>query len=205
MTGQSLNRSMQSSRSESLTILPVFVVFASALLIVSFSVLMLSMVSGFRLGTQLVHSNPFAAYEAIWPGESVSSVAAFAQRTPQGAMKCISGASPIQSYSGLEVRVAAGAYDALRQKIACTHSPKDSVFRWMTIAIDHDQVSELELFSDVLQQESLLLYWGMPDSITRTASDQFLQLCWERSTYSATASIQEANSVVKIVMLKARE
>jgi hypothetical protein len=120
-------------------------------------------------------------------------------------MSCISGASPRQPYAGLDVRVAPGAYNALGPNINCMNAPNDGVFRWMTVAIDDSQVQELKLFSEVLQQDSLFLYFGAPDAIGKSGSDSRLDLYWDRGTYSVTASVQVHDLVVKLVTLAAKK
>ncbi len=119
--------------------------------------------------------------------------------------RCITGASRSQRYIGLEVFAAAGAYEALGQKINCMDSRTDGVFRWMTVAIGDDQVQKLELFSDFLQRDTLLLYWGAPDAIAKSGDDLYMDLYWERGTYSAKASVLEHDSMVKVVTLTAIE
>ena len=184
---------------------PVLMVFASALLLFSFSLMILAIFGGLSIGNMALRPSPFAAYEGIWPGQSSASVAAYGMRIPQGYMPCISGASPLKSYSGLEVRVAPGAYNALGTIVNCMSSPKDGVFHWMTMTIIDNRVKELNLFSDVLKQDTLLLYWGAPDAISKSDNDSQLNLYWERRTYSVIASILELDSVVKRVKLTAKK
>ena len=172
---------------------PFFMAFVAVLLTVSFVILIASIVSGLGIRTMLLHPNPFAAYESVWPNQSIASVAAYAQHIPQGSMACVSGASPRQPYSSLDVRVAPGAYSSLGSNIRCMNTPRDGVFGWMTIAIDDNRVQELQLFSDGFRQDALLLYWGAPDAITRSGDDSSLHLYWEHSTYSAVASIRETD------------
>ena len=185
--------------------LPAFVMFVATLLTLSFIILILAIVVGLHVGDSLLHPNPLATYGGVWPGQSQPSVAAYARRLPQGRISCITGASPRQQYIGLDVRVAAGAYDALGRKISCMNKLDDGVFRWMTVAIDGNHVRELRLFSDTLPQDALLLYWGPPDSISRLGTDSLLNLYWEHSTYSAMAAVRESDSVVKLITLTARE
>ena len=197
--GQSLNKPLL------INTLPGILALLAVLLTVSFLVLTLSTLTGLQLGNALVHPNPFAAYEAVWPGQSAASVAAFALGSRQGYMPCVAGASPRKPYASLEVRIAPGAYETLGDKGDCIHAPNNGIFRWMTVAIEDDQVQELQLFSDVLQQDTLLLYWGAPDAIAKAGNDSLLNLYWERSTYSAVASVLERDSVVRAVTLTAKK
>jgi hypothetical protein len=61
------------------TLAPLWV-FVSVLLTMSFSVLILSMLAGLSAGSSFLHPNPFAAYEAIWPGQTIAIVSAYALR-----------------------------------------------------------------------------------------------------------------------------
>ena len=183
--------------------LPLLIVFFALLLTMSFIVLILSVAAGFGLGNVLLRSNPVAAYEAVWPGQSVAAVAAYAQHLPQGYLSCVSGASPAQPISGLDVRVAPGAYGAMGPEIACTKSLDDGVFRWMTVIIRGEQVQALKLISDGLQQDSLLLYWGAPDALTKSGDQSQINLYWQRDTYSAMASIVEPDLEVQSLALTA--
>ncbi len=95
LAGQSLNNTRVSSQLFVIHTLPAFMIFVSALLTLSFIILILCIFVGISIGNSALHPNPFAAYEAVWPGQSIESVSAYAQRTPQGYLPCITGASPV--------------------------------------------------------------------------------------------------------------
>jgi hypothetical protein len=59
----------------------------------------------------------------------------------------------------------------------------------------------LSLFSDNLHQDSLFLYWGAPDAITRIRGFDRLYLHWDRGTYEATAAVVDENYMVSFVTL----
>ncbi len=194
-----------SSRKLVIHTLPAFVTFIAVVLTLSFIILIASAFTGLRLGNSLLHPNPFAAYEAVWLGQSMASVAAYAQRTPQGYISCVSDALPGQQFSGMEVRIVPS--NGLSSRIRCmmVNATDDGEFRWMMVTIDENRVQELQLSSDSLPQDVLFLYWGPPNSISRSGTDSLLNLYWERSTYSAMAAIREADSTVTSVTLTARE
>ena len=185
--------------------LPAFVTFIAVVLTLSFIILIVSVFAGLHLENSLLHSNPLAAYEGVWPGQSTASVAAYAQRTPQGYISCVSD-TPGQQFRGMEVRIVPGPPPS-SSKIRCmkVNAPDDGKFRWMMVTIDENRVQELQLSSDSFPQDVLLLYWGPPDSISRSGTDSLLNLYWDHSTYSAMAVIRETDSIVKSVILTARE
>jgi hypothetical protein len=174
--------------------------FLAVLLTLSFITLIGSILLGFSTGDRLLHPNPFVGYEALWPGQSIASVAAFAERTPEGRMACITGVSPSERYLGLDITVIAASSDQTDKTISCRYFPKDGGFNKTFVIIDADRVQEVQLFANSLPEDALLLYWGAPDSITK-GHDQFMYLRWDHSTYIATAQVAEPDSVVKCVTL----
>ena len=89
--------------------------------------------------------------------------------------------------------------------MTCADYPKGNIFRTVSVTIENNRIRQLEFYSDVLPEDSLLLYWGMPDSITQSGNPQIVNLYWERSTYSALASVMKSGSVVKLITLTAKE
>jgi hypothetical protein len=104
----------------------------------------------------------------------------------------------------LVAHVALGAYDALGQQLNCFDYPTDGIFRWITFRLNNDQVQELQLFSDVLQQDTLFLYWGAPDAIHQSGDERRLNLHWERDTYSVMASVIKSSWIAQLVTITAK-
>jgi len=182
------------------------VILVSVWLTLTFAIAMMSGLAGVSAGNRLIHHNPFAAYGALWPGQSIESVAAYAWQTPQGFIPCLSSESAGLDYDGLTMRHIYSALDDTKSTV-CTYSPDDNVFQGIMVTIVDNRVQELQFFSDVLLEDSLLLYWGMPDAVTRFGNDQALDLRWNRTTYQARAVAQPVRlgAIVKTVMLTARE
>ena len=146
------------------------VVFIAVLLTFSFMLLILSTLAGLQLGNTLRRPNPFVNYEALWPGQPITSLATYGRQNRNSYLPCIAGTSPLEAYRGLGIRVSPGAYDSLGQVIQCVDYPNDGVFHSISVTIVADQIQQVEFHSDVLREDMLLLYWGMPDSITSAFS-----------------------------------
>jgi hypothetical protein len=171
---QSLNGVRAVNKPSPMNTFPTIVVRLSILFTFSFITLILSILAGLRLGNSLLHPSPFSAYEAVWPGQSIASLSEYAQQTIPDRLPCLTDVSPRREYPGLEVRVAAGAYNVLGQAIKCTAYPKDGMFRVISLTIESDRIRQLEFYSEVLSEDVLLLYWGMPDSITPSGNPQIV-------------------------------
>lgn len=180
--------------------LPLLATFLAFLLIFSFAVLILSALLGLQLGSAALRPNLFADFQAVWPGQSVYSLAEFAQHTPEGALLCWSGAAPDEPVPGLTVHVSHDP-NYIGDRIACTYAPTEGVFRSVSVRVEHGLVQEVTLFSDVLQQDSLLLYWGAPDAIHSIGSPQRQYMRWYHDTYLAEAAVLEGDYMVNIVTL----
>ena len=125
--------------------------------------LTLSLLVGVGVGNSFLYPNLFADYEALWPGQSITSVMGYAQHTPEGYMTCISSRKlPSEAYPGLAITTIYAGLDRSDTSLVCQSSPQHSLFRQITVIIDQDQVQEVALFSDVLQQNTLCLYWAHP-------------------------------------------
>lgn len=185
--------------------LSLLALVAAAVLMLSFSALIISTLLGLQLGHALLRPNPFAAYEAVWPGQSISSLTAYARRTPEGEIPCYGNAN--EPFLGLVIQpISRTAYaDTLSREIVCTANPSEGTFRSMIVAIEHDQVQELVLFSDTLHQDTLFVYWGAPDAITSVQDDERLYVHWNRDTYEATAAVLEADYMVDFVTLTKKD
>lgn len=169
--------------------LSILVLVAAAMLILNFSALIVSTLLGLRLGDALLRPNPFAAYEAIWPGQSIASLEAYAQQTPEGAFPCYAPVAP------------SNTYDVGASALVCTSASDEGVFRSMSVTVVRGQVQELTLFSDSLHQDNLFLYWGAPDAITRVRGFERIYLRWYHDTYEATAAVLDADYMVDFVTL----
>lgn len=201
-----LERSMNHARVSSMTLvirtLPTLVGFVALLFTFGFLVLMLSVLTGFQAGNMLLHPNPFATYEALWPGQPITSIIGYFRQNPEGHLHCIFDESPSESYFILDALSIAAAVTAYEHRpIYCQQFPNSGVFRAITVNVETDRVQALQLISTVLQPDALYLYWGAPDAITR--SNHSLYLRWDRSTYSAVAWVNELTSVVQRVALTA--
>jgi len=184
--------------------LPKAVVVAAVGLTFGFVTFMLATVAGLQLGNTLLRPSPFIPYEAIWPGQSLESLETYVRRMAERQITCTSGEAPSPGapYSSAAVYRIPG--DAIpSSELVCSYSPASGLFRWVTVRMENARIEQLELISDVLPEDVLLLYWGMPDSISRMGSDQRLNLFWERGSYQAMATVMEATSLVRIVTLTA--
>lgn len=184
--------------------LPRVVLVAAFGLTFGFVTFILSTMAGMQLGNTLLRPSPFIPYEAIWPGQALESLETYVRRLPEGQITCTSGTSPSPSMpyaSPVVYRIPGDAI--LSSELVCSYEPASGLFRWVTIRMRNAQIAQLELISDVLPEDVLLLYWGMPDAILRMGSNQRLNLFWERGSYSAMATVMEATSVVRIVTLTA--
>ncbi len=186
--------------------LPAFTLWVGALTVLSLFVLMLSILAGFQHGSALLHPNPAANYMLLWPGQPVSSVAAYVRQNPKNRTVCYSGVQNQQETTGLPLRAAQwAASDPADRSILCEITPSDGIFRLMTVNIDQGAVQTLTLRSDVLQLDALFLYWGVPDVITHAGGEQVLSMEWNRSTYRASASVNGSTSAVRLVTLTATD
>ena len=193
------------SRSQVIHPLSALLASISILLLVSFVVLIASMLAGLYLGTMQLHPNVFATYNAVWPGQTMASLAAFAQHTPEGRIKCIADEAPSKVYPHLVVNVTIGATGVLNHTTYCMSAVDDALFHKIEVVLSDGQVQVLKLFSDTLHHDTLLLYWGAPDAIQRRGDNQPLYLEWNRRTYSATALVRELDSMVTVVTLTAKD
>jgi hypothetical protein len=77
-------------------------------------------------------------------------------------------------------------------------------FRSMRVTLVDNRVQELILFSDVLQQDTVLYYWGIPDSIKGSPMDKWMYLYWNRDGYSVVAMVTQSNARVGLLRLTAK-
>ncbi len=160
-----------------------------------------SLILGFRAGTGLLHPNPFVAYESLWPGQAIVNPAEIVRRTiPGSPLTCVN-----KLYPSVPMGESAQSSQWTKNAILCTGTPKDSVFNCLSLTIENGQVQSLHLTSNRLQQDALFLYWGAPDVIRDTGSQERWSLQWNRSSYQATALVREATSVVEDVSVRVKE
>lgn len=178
--------------------LPTFVSLIAVVLVLSFTVLLVSMLAGFHAGAALLHTNPFAAYEALWPGLPATNVETYTHQTPEGFIRCITSRAALGGYETSPI------FDTPVQQAACMSAPKDGVFQAVNVFVNRGRIRQLNLFSNALQEEALFLYWGAPDAIQTTDNRLLLELQWDRQTYSASALVGKADAVVTRVTLTAK-
>jgi len=174
---------------------PTLVFHLAFVLALGFLVMILSLLIGIHASETLLHTNPFADYETLWPGQPATNIVAYALTAAKGEMTCM---SPVPLESDF-------ANSILGQAAFCTNTSQEGLFRTMKVSVYEGQVQELRLFSDNLHQDDLFLYWGAPDAIRRTGNPSHLDLYWERSTYTMIASVDVLGSVVEVVTLTAKE
>lgn len=175
--------------------LPTYVIFLAVLLTLSFLVMITSAFTGVQLGSTLSHPNPFTPYETIWPGQTAAALFEYAQGSGTGFVNCFSGE-----------RYAIGSFGSwAKDRYQCMNTLGDSVFRSVQVDVAQNRIHDMLLFSDVLPEDTLMLYWGIPDSIAQSGNPQWLKLYWERSTYSADALVNKADSIVKLITLTVKE
>jgi hypothetical protein len=181
---------------------PSTVLFVLALLLTfGLVMLMLTFLISFRLGDLMARPNPFTAYESIWPGQSIANMSQYAVRAPKAYFRCYTESSGAQ-FPGERVNIPYGDNQP-PQNMTCENNA-DDVFRYMGIRIKDNRIQELDLFSDVLQEDTLFLYWGAPDAITEGQIGKTVYLHWNRSSYEATATITKPYSVVNLVTITAK-
>jgi hypothetical protein len=175
--------------------LPNIMIIVAILLTFGFLVTIISALTGIELGNTLSHPNPFTAYEAIWPGQPTAELSEYIQRTDAGFVNCFSGD-----------RYSTGSFGSWGiERYLCMDNPSDSVFGSVQVAIADSRIHNLLLFSNVLLENALMLYWGIPDSIAQSRKSQWVELYWERRGYSASALVNKTNSVVKLITVTAKE
>ncbi|MEO8606256.1 MAG: hypothetical protein ABI690_00115 [Chloroflexota bacterium] len=165
-------------------------------------IVMLSLLVSFRLGETMARPNPFSAYESLWPGQSIADMVEFGVHMPKSYTRCYTESYSAQ-YPGEKVTVTYGATQP-PENMTCANSVDNDLFRFMGIRIKENQIQEIDLFSDVLQEDTLYLYWGAPDSITEGQVGRTVYLHWDRTTYTATATLIKPYSVVNLVTLVAK-
>jgi hypothetical protein len=199
-----MNYEQVSSKTLVIHTLPALVSFVAVLFTFGFVVLMLSVLTGFQAGNMLLHPNPFATYQALWPGQPIRSIAQYLQQTPEAHLDCIIQGEPSESYFRL---VEFGAEEVMTthqyRTIDCQLFTDNGVFRAITVTMGADQIRALQFISTGLSEDALYLYWGAPDSFTRCS--RFLCLRWDRGTYSAAAWVNERTSVVQRVTITLKE
>lgn len=173
---------------------PNLMTFLAVLLTLGFLVMIFSALTGIQLGSALSHPNPFTGYEAIWPGQPTVGLSEYVQGMDAGFVNCFSGD-----------RYSTGSFGSWGiEAYLCMDAPSDRVFRSVQIAIADNRIHDLLLFSNVLPENTLMLYWGIPDSIAASGKYQWVELYWERSTYSANALVNKIDSVVKLITVTAK-
>jgi hypothetical protein len=180
------------------------VVMASLWLTLIFIIAILSGLLAVRAhNAALPHPNPFVAYEPLWPGQSIESVAAFARQTPQGFSYCLSSESSNPALDGLTMHLNVPSMNNTGKSAVCSYPAADGIFQHIIIALEDNRVRTLQFCSDVLPKDLLLLYWGMPDSIERFGDNQELNLHWYRTPFWATAvtSPVKSTTIIKTVTL----
>ena len=203
----SMQRQMHGTQVSSRTLvihtLPGLVFFLSVLLIVGFLTLILSVLASGHLIEALAHPNPFAAYEVFWPGQLIDTATDYARLTTDNHLACMSEAQASLGQLGIELTLSPSTVYQAEGTIYCQRFLDDGIFRRLLMRIEKKRIQELQLFSKGLQQDTLFLYWGTPDAITKSGNDRFWELYWERSTYSAMATVIKTNSIVTLVTLTA--
>jgi hypothetical protein len=184
-------------------IFPVLIGFLAMLLLLIAIVLILSTMIGFSIGNSALRSNPLTAYEGIWLGQPIASVAAYAGQTSAGSMTCYASNPPEHDYPYLDIYTRNAGLDESDKTIVCEHYPHDGVFGTVSLTMEGERVQELTFLSDRLQENTLLLYWGAPDAITRIGNTQGFWLRWVRSSYWAVAKVEPAlpGAVVRILTI----
>lgn len=185
--------------------LPALTLIIGVLLTLGFAGLMLSLLAGLQAQAALLQTNPFAGYEALLPGQSLTSVIAYAQSTPEGYITSRADPPWTRQYLGRVLNLVYRVSSTNDRPAVCEDdSPNDGIFSKVILIIDADRVRELHLLSTALQQESLLLYWGAPDVVGISTNRQLFELTWGRRTYSATALVAGTASVVERIILTAK-
>lgn len=182
--------------------LPTLLLVLALLLTFGLLIAMITVLISFRLGDMMARPNPFTAYEAIWPGQPITDMAEYSIRMPKGYFRCYTESFGIE-YPSQRITVTYGTNQP-PQNMTCDNSADNDVFRYMGIRINDSRIQELDLFSDVLHEDTLFLYWGAPDAITEGQIGKTVYLYWDRSTYEATATITKPYSVVNLVTIKAK-
>jgi len=196
-------RTSTSHRGLVIRTLPALVAFLAILLTMTFLVLMASLLEGIQLRNTLIGANPFTAYEVLWPGQPLNSVTAYAQGKRKGFVSCFSGQPLFNQTSPAPSTGATGSCSPPTGNGFYLDSGDDPIFQTVAVTIIDDRVSELMLFSNSLQEDAVSLYWGAPDTIALSGDNQSFELYWERSSYSANALVNKADSVVKLITITA--
>ena len=157
---QPLNNLQKAGQPLHVNMFPVIVVLLSILLTVSFIVLILSSLIGLQLGNSLLHPVPVCPYEAAV--QSIESLAAYARQTTQGHLLCLTDASPHRTNTASDGPVAV----PLQQHTQSSHKMRGLSegrdFGVIGLTIRDDRIQQLEFYPDVLPEDVLLFYWGMP-------------------------------------------
>lgn len=164
--------------------------------------LMISLGISFRLGDMMARPNPFTAYDAIWPGQTITDMAEYAVRAPEGYERCYIESFG-REYPSQRTTVTYGANEP-PPTMTCENNGANGLFRNIGLLFRGNRIQELDLFSDVLAEDILFLYWGAPDAITEGEIGKTIYLHWDRSTYKATATVTKPYSVVNLVTVVAK-
>ncbi len=181
--------------------LPTFIIFLALMMVTIFLTAILSLLAMIRLENSLIHPNPLVAYEAFWPGQSITSIVNDTYQIISSTLRCY---SPMLGDSGYPAGIKLDDYIKLispYDKLSCLGNTPDDIFHSIRVDIQDERVQQLDLFSDILQEDTLLLYWGAPDAIQRGTDGRYIYLRWNCSTYIATASIPANGSVVSFLSL----
>lgn len=159
----------------------VMLVVTSVVLVTSMLIFMLSAIGGVRY--TLTRPNPLAHYGSLLPGQAASILARY-------------GCQKVTDADSQNTRLSVSS--------ACAIFPRDEVFHLIQVTADESQITEVRLFSDILQPEWLFASWGQPDTMLRTENRQAVTLRWDRGQYTASVTVRQADHVARLITLNAK-
>lgn len=192
-----------SSRRALLTLAPTML-FMVLMLLLTFALLtiIMSIFVSFRLGDMMARPNPFTRYAAVWPGQTVESMAQYLSASPEDQLRCYDEALGTQQ-PGQRIQITDESSQP-PENMTCINTDPDPAFYALGVRIKDNQVRELDLYSQALQEDTLVLYWGVPDSITKSRYGQSLLLKWDRRDYRVTAVLVKPYTIVSVVIITAK-
>jgi hypothetical protein len=193
-----------SGRAIGVSAFPALVLSLSLMLMASFMILILISIVG-HSASAVARPDPFVPFRAVWPGQSLVSIANYVQPSPNEPMTCwVADQSLGANSRGIAIQVLYASFDPEDTSFVCTYSLQEGLVSKMSLVIDDERVQKLQLYPEALRADSLLLYWGTPDSVTRVGDGQILYIMWVRDGVRAVAVVDDIRpgAVVRRMTLK---
>jgi hypothetical protein len=181
--------------------LPALIIGCSALLTMSLLALLLSMVAGTQRAYSQFGENPLDSYRRIWPGQQLNTSRAKTYEVLKTRFTCAADLLDTGNEDYVDTGNSGPAPSA--DPLACSFLLQDPHVHWASVSVHYNRIQELQFHTHNLDLDTLYLYWGAPDAITRGSDSGQFQLDWTYETYVVQAWVNTSQAV-SIVTLTAK-